>query len=92
MYIIVNVHINKKAHMKFKNFKDLLEESLTAQQIAELELKAHQELRAARRFVIEVPDEYHRLVKIKAAEKNISIRAWISRAIKAELEKEKQYE
>lgn len=48
--------------------------------------------RTAKRFVIEVPDEYHRLVKISAAEKNISIRAWMSRAIKAELEKDKQYE
>ena len=77
--------------MKLKNFKDLQEEALTNQQIAEERLAAH-ERKTAKRFVIEVPDEYHRLVKIKAAEKNISIRAWISRAIKAELEKEKQYE
>ncbi len=43
-------------------------------------------------LIIEVPVEYHKLIKMKATEKNISMRAWVSRAITAELKKEQQYE
>lgn len=43
-------------------------------------------------LIIEVPLEIHKLIKIKSAEKNISIRAWVSRAIDIQLKKEQQYE
>lgn len=45
-----------------------------------------------KRLIIEVPADTHKVIKLKATERNISIRAWVSRAIVEQLKKEKQYE
>ncbi len=45
-----------------------------------------------KRILIDVDEKLHSDIKIRAAFKNISIRAWILRAIAAAIEEEKKYE
>lgn len=45
-----------------------------------------------KRIVLEVPEDLHTQVKVRAAKRNIPIRTWVIRAIVAAIKEEEKYE
>lgn len=45
-----------------------------------------------KRLFVEVDEELHKIVKIRAIERNITLSKWILRAIKQALKQEQQYD
>jgi predicted HicB family RNase H-like nuclease len=45
-----------------------------------------------KRLMVEISDDIHQQVKIRAAQRNIPMRLWVARAIVAAIQNEQQYE
>lgn len=86
-YYIYTLKVKKE---DMANYKDFIEEQETMAAIAAEKLAIHE--KRNKRLIVEVPEEYHTDVKIRAAAKNISMRAWVSRAIIEQIKKEQQYD
>jgi predicted HicB family RNase H-like nuclease len=79
--------------MTIKTFKDRQEEHLTFQDIAREQLKQReQERKGPKRLAIDLSEELHQTIRMRALQKNISIKSWILRAIKLQIESEEKYE
>lgn len=48
--------------------------------------------KSTKRIAIEAEDELHAEVKIRAAQRGVSVKVWVKRAIMAQIKKEEQYE
>lgn len=45
-----------------------------------------------KKLIVEIPEEIHTTIKLKAILKNISMKTWVLRVIVREIEKEAMYE
>lgn len=45
-----------------------------------------------KRLLIELPEEWHQEIKVSAANKNISIKTYVLRAVIKQIKEDKQYE
>lgn len=48
--------------------------------------------KALRRLLVDVPEDLHKEIKIRATVRNISIKTWVTRAIAEAIKQEKKYE
>lgn len=50
------------------------------------------EISKIKRLVIDLPQEQHQEIHLRAVQRNISIKSWVLRAIREKIKSESQYE